>query len=292
LNGLASQEIISIVGSIEDSTEYLKVIERENIDVVVDLAGRNYGTTAKLLKEIREIGQRRFEALKAGGYRANPPKLGYIYTSGIGLHGDSYEQVNDLVPVRLAVLSESTPSLFNWRPALEREILNSNHILDVTIVRPCMVYGGANHVFGHFFGPIVDAVASNAKEIEFTSNVSQIMPLIHCDDVSSAIRLTVEKLSLISGTSVHPVFDLVTSHESVTALMTHAGRVLGFNGIIKYKPTDESNQRAKAFSINVNTSSDRARQILGWTPVRTTGMIAEMENYTRAWKAGAPEWLG
>lgn len=36
LNGLASQEIISIVGSIEDSTEYLKVIERENIDVVVD----------------------------------------------------------------------------------------------------------------------------------------------------------------------------------------------------------------------------------------------------------------
>ena len=142
-------------------------------------AGRNYGTTAKLLKEIREVGQRRFEALKAGGYRANPPKLGYIFTSGIGLRGDSYEQVNDLVPVRR------------------------------------MVYGGANHVFGHFFGPIVDAVASNAKEIEFTSNESQIMPLIHCDDVSSVIRLTVEKLSLISGTSVHPVFDLVTSHESV-----------------------------------------------------------------------------
>jgi hypothetical protein len=58
--------------------------------------------------------------------------------------------------------------------------------------------------------------------------------LVHVDNVVTGIHLAIEKLELISGTSVYPSFDLTTSYENMGLLLISAAKEMGFRGI-RYK---------------------------------------------------------
>jgi hypothetical protein len=51
---------------------------------------------------------------------------------------------------------------------------------------------------------------------------------IHVDDVGSGYLVAIERLPLIAGTSVYPVFDLATSKESLKEILEVAAKEMGF----------------------------------------------------------------
>jgi nucleoside-diphosphate-sugar epimerase len=111
--------------------------------------------------------------------------------------------------------------------------------------------------------------------------------LVHVDDVGSGLHCAVEKLPLISGTAVYPVFDLTTSEEAMRDILGAAVREFGFNGIVQLAGT-EDNLFAKALSTTLNGSSGRAKTILGREPKRH-GFVKEMDIHARACIASKPD---
>ena len=151
---LAAKEVIPVLGSVMDSAAYLSLIKTAQIHVVVDCAGANDGS-AKILEDLVEAGK---ERLKAGG-----AKLGFVYCSGMWVHGSSFERVSDLDPVGTVHAKTQPPMMVAWRPKLEQDILSSRDVLDVAIVRPAIVYGREHGTWAPFFGSILEA-SKNGKE--------------------------------------------------------------------------------------------------------------------------------
>ncbi|KAL2836935.1 hypothetical protein BJY01DRAFT_238068 [Aspergillus pseudoustus] len=96
--------------------------------------------------------------------------------------------------------------------------------------------------------------------------------LLHVDDAASALLCAVNKLASISGTGVYPVFDLVSSKESMRDIFEAMAECWGF----------------KAFNPTFRGSSVRAKQVLGWSPARDEGLVAGMGVYAKAFEA----WWG
>ena len=99
---LAAKEIIPVIGSVTDSKAYISLIKTAQIHIVVDCAGANDGS-AQILKDLIEAGKQR---LKAGG-----AKLGFVYCSGMWVHGSSFEQISDLDPVGTVHAKAQPPGL-------------------------------------------------------------------------------------------------------------------------------------------------------------------------------------
>ena len=108
---------------------------------------------------------------------------------------------------------------------------------------------------------------------------------MHVDDVAEGLRCAIEKLPLLSGTGVHPVFDLITSQESMRDIFDAFGRAVGFKGEVKLVKPPEDDLFAEAMQTTQNGDSSRAEQLLGWAPMRKGGFVGGMEVYTRAFVA-------
>lgn len=277
---LEALEIIPVKGSVSDSANYLDLIRSANIDIVVDTAGANM-ESKKILDDLLRVGAERLEDANRAGIKT--AKLGFIYTSGTWVHGSSTEPVNDLTPVGVALAPTQPPKLVAWRPPLEREILAASHILDVVIMRPALVYGGAGSIWTILFQPLLEATKVEADTVSVKAEPDSMPGLIHVDDVASAFQAAVEKLPLISGTGVYPVFDLVTSQESMRVVLETAAKALGFHGRVHMAGT-EGDLFAEAMNTSLNGSSSRAMQLLGWQPKRF-GLVQRMDLYASAWAA-------
>lgn len=169
---LAAREIIPVLGSVTDSSAYLSLIKTAHIHTVVDCAGANDGS-AKILRELIEAGR---ERLEAGG-----AKLGFVYCSGMWVHGSSFERISDLDPVDTLDAKTRPPRLVAWRPQLEREILASRDVLDVAIVRPAEIYGREHGLWNPLFGPILEATRSNKKSLQLPLDPTGRPCLIHIE---------------------------------------------------------------------------------------------------------------
>ncbi|KAG0284678.1 hypothetical protein BGZ96_010978, partial [Linnemannia gamsii] len=121
---LLLNEVIPIVGPVEpESSEshsilhpsttfpWLEAIKSENIDIVVDLSASMNGVKAILEPLIRLSKDRQTN---------HQPRIGYIYGSGIWLHGSGDNVASDLVPVGTKFSPHQAPTLVAWRPELER----------------------------------------------------------------------------------------------------------------------------------------------------------------------------
>ena len=169
---LAAKEIIPVIGSVTDSAAYLSLIKTAGIHIVVDTAGANDGS-AKILEDLVTAGK---ERLREGG-----PKLGFVYTSGMWVHGSSYDPISDLDPVGQAGAKSQPPRMVAWRPQLERQILAVREVLDAMILRPAMMYGRESTFWGPFFGPIVEAAKSNAKTVGIPLDPNSMPALAHVE---------------------------------------------------------------------------------------------------------------
>lgn len=169
---LAAKEIIPVLGSVTDSAAYLSLIKSAHIHTVVDCAGANDGS-AEILRDLVEAGK---EQLKAGG-----AKLGFVYCSGMWVHGSSFGRISDLDPVGTVYAKTEPPRLVAWRPQLEREILASRDVLDVAIVRPAEIYGREHGLWNPFFGSILEATKSKKKSVRLPLDPNGRHCLIHIE---------------------------------------------------------------------------------------------------------------
>ncbi len=275
-NQLARLEIIPVLGSVQDSSAYIQLIKTAHIDVVVDCASANL-ESAKILSDVKAAGE---ERLKQGG-----AKLGFVYTSGTFVHGSSHEPCSDLDPVGTEYAKAKPPRLVAWRPQMERDVLSARDVLDTVVVRPALVYGRDHAIWGSFFGPVLEAATrGDDGAVRIPLEPTDRPSLVHVDDVAEGLRCAVEKLPLISGTGVYPVFDLTTSQESMRDIFDGFGKAVELKGRVELVKSGEDNLFVEAMQTTRSGDSSRAEQLLGWLP-RRRGFVAGMDVYAKAFVA-------
>lgn len=283
---LALNEIIPVIcpDPVGEPTAYLNIIRQENIDVVVDVAGAFQGS-AKLLQDIKTIGQERLDMFREAGI-ANGPKLGFIYCSGTWVHGSSNRPTSDLDVVGTAAASTQPPSLVAWRLDIEKSVLDASDVLDVAIVRPALIYGRESTIWTQFLLPVLQAARSGSSETVRIPLDSDSLPgLCHVDDVATGFKAVIERLPLLN---TYPVFDLVTTQESMSAIVRAAASSWGLRGGNIELVGAGNDQFAEAMSTTFRGSSARARQLLDWRPTRIAGMTVDMDVYAAAFASQFP----
>lgn len=280
---LLRSEVIPVPGTITASHHYSQLILHANIDVVVDAASSNYSDSAALLARLKAVSAQRIRSFQTQGHKS--AKLGFVHLSCAMIHGSSPSIVNDLDPVGVPQAPAQPGEDMAWRPAFEQEILGSSDVLDVMILRPTLVYGGAAPMWTGFLLPIVSALCTKSPAVEFPCKIDSLVALVHVLDVAEAVQLAVSKLQMLSKADVYPVFDLVSSHESMALILTGFARQLGFrNKQIRFRKPKKADSVARALNTLTNTNSVRGANLLGWQPKRV-GMAQAIETHARAWLA-------
>jgi nucleoside-diphosphate-sugar epimerase len=284
---LQQDEITPILAPSLTSPSLISAIATHRIDIVVDVAGADK-ETFDLLNLVKKAGAERLENAQREGILV--PKLGFIYCSGTWVHGSSHLLVNDLMPVGTASAPLPPAELVAWRTGLEKEVLNARDVLDVAIVRPALVYGRSSAIWTSLFSPLLQAARGQGEGNSASSAAVKIQVdddsrpgLVHVDDVASGFHCAIDKLSMIAGTGVYPVFDLQTSQEDMRGILRAAARELGWKGGVELVGAGED-LFARAMCTTGNCSSGRAEIILGWTP-RREGFVQGMGVFARAWES-------
>ncbi|KAF9087652.1 hypothetical protein BGX23_007972 [Mortierella sp. AD031] len=295
---LAINEIIPIVGPVEhESTKdlpsllqknptpaWLEAVKTENIDVVIDLSASENGAKTILEPLIKLSKDRQANHL---------PRIGYIYGSGMWLHGTGDNLTSDLAPVGTKQSINQPPTLVTWRPELERQVLASYEHLYAAIVRPPIVFGGIGSVWDVYFEQIYKAVQNNTP-ISLAANPDAGVSLVNVDDAASAFVALVDKLEIVSGhKDAFPIFDVATSHESLAYVLTKFAKEIGYKGPkIEFTGVPEGKSFNDLFIQAYNTqafsASTRAQSILGWRP-RKVGFAVALHIYAKSWVAGFKE---
>lgn len=258
---------------------YLNAIRNFNIDVVVDVSGANQ-ESAKFLADVKAIGLERLNNAKSAGLMYTP-KLGFIYCSGTWVHGSSDKLVSDLDIVGPEGTTPPAP-LVAWRVTHENAVLTASDVLDVAVLRPALIYGGESTIWTTFFLPLLQASRNRSFDtLQIPLSVDSRPGLVHVSDVATGFQKAIEKLSLINSSSVYPVFDLVTSQESMSEIFVAMASYWKFKGHCELVgPGDDL--FAEAMGTSLRGSSDRAKQLLGWAPTRLNGFVAGMDIYADA----------
>jgi nucleoside-diphosphate-sugar epimerase len=277
---LAKLEIIPVLcpDFINDPQPCLSAISTHNISTVL-LCGAD-GEAQAVLDIIVAAGKHRLEAYEAA--KIVGPKLGFIYTSGTWVHGSSLGIITDLDVAGSSLSPTQAPSLVEWRPAHEQTVLTAKNILDVMVVRPALVYGRNHAIWASFFSPVVQAATTKQQSVNIP--LAKGRPaVIHVDDVATGLHCAIEKLELISGTGVYPVFDLVGQSESMQDIFDAFAREVGYAGEVRLIGHGDDGF-AEAMSTSCNNNSGRAKTLLGWTPKRM-GLVDGMTVYAKAFLA-------
>jgi hypothetical protein len=74
------------------------------------------------------------------------------------------------------------------------------------------------------------AIRARDSSVNLPADLEARCGLVHVDNVVTRMHLAIEKLELISGTSVYPGFDLMTSCENIGLLWISAAKEMGFRG--------------------------------------------------------------
>lgn len=287
--GLALQEIIPVLGSVQEPKGIEDLLEQHpEISVVVDAAAV-YGESSTVLKLIIDASQKRLAKYKEVGVPAGP-KLGYVYVSGMWLHGSSHNVVSDQDPF---VGTSATPTppvnMVAWRPEIERMVFapETREVLDTAIVRPALTFGGPS---GIWTGPLMAALQAARAEPQPEKVQIQLDPegtaaLAHVDDVATGIQAVIEKLPLLAGTGVYPIFDIMSQIESVKAIIEAAARVFGYKGSVELVGPAQGDVVSEAVGASVIGDSSKAKTVLGWAPKRM-GFLHGIHVYANAWLAG------
>lgn len=287
--GLALQEIIPVMGSVQEPKEFLDLLEKKpEISVVVDAAAV-YGESATLLNLVAEAGKKRLAKYKEVGVPAGP-KLGFVYVSGMWLHGSSHQVVSDQDPFVGTSVAHTPPvDMVAWRPEIERMVIASEakEALDTAIVRAALTFGGPSAIWT---GPLAAALQAARAEpppekVQIQLDPESTAALVHVDDVATGIQAVIEKLPLLAGTGVYPIFDIVSQVESVKAIMEAAARVFGFKGAVELVGPAKGDVVSDAVGASVIADSGKAKTLLGWTP-KKMGFLLGINTYANAWLAG------
>lgn len=188
----------------------------------------------------------------------------FVYTSGIGSHGNTGDVVVD----------ETTPpkpaALVAWRQAVEDRVLEgAKRRIRTVVIRPAMVYGRGGGILAGF----VDS-ARKEGSARYVGTGQNRWPFVHVDDLADLYLLALERapagtLLGVSGPS-HSVRDVAAA----------ASRGAGAGGRTTTWPLEEAREKlgpyADALVLDQQASGRRAQEMLGWQP-RRPDVLQEIE---------------
>lgn len=257
---LAKEEIVPIIGSLQNPDEFIKVAEQ--CDIIIHAAVDYNNDTADLDKNMIV----RF--IDAAKNSAKIKKL--IYTSGTWVYGSSEEI--------LTAESEINPiKAVSWRPAIEKLVID-NPYLNGIVIRPGCVYGGHGNMTNDLFDSVINKNSAN-----LIGNGSNRWPMVHVDDLAYAYLLAAEKD--VSNTVFNIVEETSASiNEIIAGIKRFNNDRVELNFIPLEKAVHQMGNFAEAFAINQKFDTSFAKNTIGWLP-KHKGFLKELEIYYSSWKA-------
>ncbi|HEX5115139.1 MAG TPA: NAD-dependent epimerase/dehydratase family protein [Pseudonocardiaceae bacterium] len=171
-----------------------------------------------------------------------------VYTSGIGVAGDTGDVVLDEVTVPM------TPPAMMWRRDLERSVLARSGV----VVRPAFVYGRAG---SDILGALITSALDNHCLV-YADDGRNVWPNVHVDDLGEIYVLAIERG--LRAEVLHGVGGEATPRSVCEAI----GRLVGVP--VSTLPLEQARRVVPyadwiaGSSIRVATS--RTRQLLDWVP--------------------------
>lgn len=291
-SGLLQSEIIPVLGSVESPQGItVALLDHPEINVVVDAAAV-YGESVTILNIIKAASEERLKRFAAAKVPKDiAPKLGYVYVSGMWVHGsDKTNYISDGNPLTGDTDGHTNKpvNMVAWRPEIERLILSpeTRSLLDTAVVRPATLYGNTSAIWTGPMMAVYNAVQSGASVAKVPLQAGGTPILIHVADAASAISCVIEKLPLIANTGVYPIFNVMGHVESMQAIFEGVGRALGFRGTVELVGAPEGDVLSDALGASVVGDSTRLRTILGWEGPRRKSFLQGVGVYAKAWQAG------
>ncbi|KAG8852224.1 hypothetical protein FRB91_006775 [Serendipita sp. 411] len=254
---MRANEIIPLVGDADSTDEWKDHLK--DADVVIDCAAGMETSGPANLKAV--------ETLTATVRKPGTPKLAYIYTSGIWVHGSDRTQFTFE-----SGSTETVPTAVAWRPQLEQDVVNSQ-ILRGIVIRSGTCYGRAGSLIGLLFSQ------GDNKSISWFGTAGGSYTLIHVDDLAECFLLAAEKNHLVGGLILDATNEVT---ESVDGILHAFSNLVGIPwSKVSYRPC--ANILEEAMSGTIRARPTLARTLLGWHP-RRAGLIDGMSIYYEAYK--------
>jgi len=255
---LERQEIVPVLGSLQDPASWSAVAERA---AVLVHAAVDYETDTMALDRAA------VEALIALAQRAGQVRT-LIYTSGVWVYGDT------------AMADESTalnpPPLVAARPAVERRVLTAERVNGV-VIRPGVVYGGRGGIPGAWFA------GAESGALQLVGDGGNRWAMVHVEDLADLYLRAGEQAV---GGEVFNAADHSTS--SVGELVAAVVAATGYRDQIRQLPLATARELMGEFAgglaLDQRIDASKAARLLGWQP-RHRGFAAEVDRYWRAWRA-------
>ncbi|KAG8851804.1 hypothetical protein FRB96_009079 [Tulasnella sp. 330] len=262
---LAQNEILPIEGDVAKLSEWIP----KTIETIIDISGLFDGFLV-LLEQVKKIG---------AGRKPTDPKLGFIYTSGMWVHGSSTNHISEATPLE----GLTSPSgIVAWRPKVEHNVLAARDVLDVAIIRPPLLYGGnGTHWSSLWLDRIYKALEQNAPTVSIVGTATSPIALVHKDDLADLFVKVVDKLTVVAA-STYPIINAASHQEDLGSVLTEFSKAVGFKGKLEYRPAENAFEEGMLTGLNFRPN--KARGVLQWEP-RQIPFAQGMEIYAEAYKA-------
>ncbi|KAH0826232.1 hypothetical protein J3R83DRAFT_5690 [Lanmaoa asiatica] len=253
--------VFPIIGEPTDTQAWAHLIP--TIDVVIEALG---GTA-----DLRTIALTLLDAVAAAAQSTRPngsPKVSFIYTSGVWVHGQSTDEfVSDTTP-----LSNPVP-LVAWRPHVEQAVLKHDRINGI-VIRPAALYGKGGSMFESVF-----EAAETGRQVAWYGKPGGRFSLIHADDLADVYVRAVEKAPILGGLAIDAGNETTEPIDDFLQKLIQVSGAKGPHGWIK--PT---NPFEEALSVTVLLRPYLAKSLLGWQQ-KKPGLTEGLSLYYAAWKA-------
>jgi len=252
--------VVPIVADTNNPDIWLPLVS--TLDVVIETIGRTEAkSSSQMLLDATVEAARKHRP-------SNAPKLTYICTSGVWVHGDDRQEIkSDTTPIT------ETVEITAWRPELEQRVITNSDVNGI-VIRPALVYGRSGSLLAPLFKKAYEG------KVSWYGAPGGRYAAVHTDDLAELYVLVAEKALIAGG----KIFDAANSFtESVDDILQRLVEVSGAEGPYEY--ITPSNLFEAAIASTTLLRPYLARSLVGWQP-RKAGLVDYLEIYYNAWKAG------
>ena len=208
--------VIPIVCEPTDTNAYTPLVA--TLDAVIEILNGDLVNTSALVLDAVSTASQKLRP-------ASAPKMTYIYTSGIWVHGESsVDTVTDTTPITNPV------QIVDWRIDREQDVIKSQ-VLNGIVIRASMVYGRNAGVIEPLFWN-----AATEGKVAWYGRPGGRVPSVHQDDLADLFVKAMEKSSIAGG----KIFDAANDcSEHVDVILAKLAKVSGAkNGYSWIEPSN------------------------------------------------------
>ena len=245
---VAARGAYPVVGNLADPESYRPAADAQDgyIHTAFDRSGNGVGLDRQTIEALLAAARRPRTSRAAG-----TPRF-FIYTSGAWVIGRAPQPVDEGAPLAPITLAQ-------WRVAHDELVLSANDAqLRTVVVRPGVVYGGAEGLVGDLF-----KMAANGL-VRVIGDGNNHWPLIYDRDLADLY------LRIAANDAASGVFNANDEgDETVNDIVTAISPYLAHRPDVRYVPIEEARAKmgplADALALDQVVRSGRAHS-LGWSP--------------------------